>query len=410
VAGALVSASVVATTAGCGFHGLYSTNLPGSVGGPFSNAKTYDVTAYFYTDGSDDGGSDGVLDLVPQSAVRANDVTVGTVENITLVQRRDPADGGALVYAAKVDMKVKTSVVLPKNAVAILDETSLLGEKYVELQRPAAPTVSDMSQTLAQTHVIEDDGTSTYPGVEEVFGLLSAVLNGGDLAKLQTINTELSAALAGRESQVHDVLIQLNTFVGGLNDVRTQINGAIDELDTLSTELNREDSTIATALDDLGPGITVLANERAQLVSLLQGLANLGVISNRVVNESLSATEKDLALLEPTLTQLNKAGTALPAALDLIPDFPFARNSVNGIKGDGNNLVLDVNATGVLNTLESGLCTTAGLPAAVQSACTSLTSVVKGLGLTGSSANPLGDVTRSVTSLPLADLLKDGAE
>jgi len=401
VAGTLL---LVAATAGCGFKGLYSANLPGSVGGPLSGDKTYDVTAYFPTDGTRSGG-DGVLDLVPQSSVRANDVVVGTVEDVTLVARPDPTDPSKQVYAAKVAMKVKTSVVMPKNATAVLDETSLLGEKYVELQQPTKP---DASATLAQTHVVEDGLTSEYPGVEQVFGVLSTVLNGGDLAKLSTIDTELSAALSGREGQVHDVLVQLNTFVGGLNDVRTQITGAITTLDALSTELNQQDATIATALDDLGPGIKVLGDERAQLVSLLQGLSNLGVVSNRVVNESLTATEKDLALLEPILTQLNNAGKALPDALELIPDIPFSRDAVNGIKGDGNNLVLDVDALGVVKTLAADLCTVTNLPANLVAPCGQITQLASSLvnvvgGLLGSNKD-------KVLSAPLTDLLKGGAQ
>lgn len=413
VAAAVTVAALLATTAGCGFRGLYSANLPGSVGGPFSGDKTYPVTAWFYTD--DNGVTGGVLDLVPQSTVRVNDVVVGAVDDISLDGSRvlPGSNPPQKVYAAKVTMKVKTSIVLPKNTTAVLEETSLLGEKFVELERPAR---ADMSQTLAQTHVITSS-TSDDPGVEQVFGVLSAVLNGGGLEKLQTINTQLAAALAGREGQVHDVLVQLNTFVSGLNGVRTQIAGAITALDSLSTELNKQDATIATALDDLGPGLQVLADQRANLVSLLQGLSNLGVITHKVVDTSVDATTKDLALLEPILTQLNAAGQNLPKALDIIPDFPFPANAVNGIKGDGNNLVLNVNATSILNSI-SGVCTTAtglptpGLPAPVAEACSTLanklTSVLGALGIGPIGLGSKGQTVRPAT--PLSGLLAGGAQ
>ncbi|MGH3744727.1 MAG: MCE family protein, partial [Mycobacteriales bacterium] len=406
--GVAAAAALLVTTTGCGFHGLYSANLPGSVGGPFSGDKTYDVTAWFYD--APNGVEGGVLDLVPQSSVRVNDVVVGTVESIALDGSRDlpGSTPPKKVYAAKVTMKVKTSVVLPKNTSAVLEETSLLGEKFVELDRPAHP---DMSRTLAQTHVITSS-TSDYPGVEQVFGVLSTVLNGGGLEKLQTINTELAAALTGREGQVHDVLTQLDSFVSGLNGVRTQIAGAITSLDALATELNKQDATIATALDDLGPGLKVLADQRAQLVSLLQGLSNLGVITHKVVDSSVDATAKDLQLLEPVLTQLNKAGKALPRALDIIPDFPFPANSVTGINGDGNNLILDVNATSILNSI-SGVCTTpGGVPAAVSQACTDLANKLASvLGSLGIGSLPLGAKGQAVRpATPLSGLLAGGAQ
>lgn len=395
----LAAVAALATTSGCGFHGLYGVPLPGSVGGPFSGAKTYDVSAWFY----DQPGSvtGGVLDLVPQSSVRVNDVVVGTVNKITLDGSRDlpGSNPPQKVYAAKVDMRVKTSVVLPRNTTAVLSETSLLGEKFVELDRPAKP---DMSETLAQTHVITDS-TSSYPGVEQVFGVLASVLNGGGLEKLQTINTQLAAALSGRESQVHDVLAQLNTFVSGLNGVRSQISGAITSLDALATSLNQQSGTIATALDDLGPGLKVLADQRAQLVSLLQSLSNLGVVTHQVVDASVDATSKDLALLEPILTQLNASGANLTRALDIIPDFPFPQNAVSGIKGDGNNLILNVNATNAI----TGICQQPHLPAQVASACASLTNALSPiLGSLGLGAK--GNAVRAPAALP--GLLTGGAQ
>lgn len=396
---ALALAAVASTTAGCGFHGLYSASLPGSVGGPFSSAKTYTVTVYF----------DDVLDLVPQSAVKVNDVTVGSVTSISPV-----IDGGS--YRAKVVCKVETSVRLPANATAILEETSLLGEKYVQLVNPEpGSTQVDPSKSSAPGSLQAEPAaqrtigqypdtaaTSAYPGVEEVFGVLSTVLNGGGLQKLQTINSELSAALAGRETQVHDVVGQLNTFVSGLNGVKTQINGAIDALDTLSKNLNAQDATIATALDDIGPGLKVLADQRANLVSLLQGLSSLGVVNNRVISESLSATKADLSLLEPILTQLNAAGKNLPGALELAFDFPFPSTATQGIKGDDTNLVLNVDTAGVLNMLcaSAPTSTNASLTQACSTLIGTLGSVTKVLGAAG----PL---SRSMIVKPGGNTLSD---
>ena len=68
-----------------------------------------------------------VLDLVPQSTVKVNDVSVGKVTAIDL-------EG----YQALVTLEVRRDVELPDNAVAELRQTSLLGEKFVELSAPDA--------------------------------------------------------------------------------------------------------------------------------------------------------------------------------------------------------------------------------------------------------------------------------
>ena len=111
---ALLIAGALALT-GCSFRGAASFPLPGGVGGG------YDVKIEF-TD---------VLDLVPQSAVKVNDVTVGSVKKIEL------SEGG---YTAVVTVSLKKDVTLPENALASLRQTSLLGEKFVSLDAPADPS------------------------------------------------------------------------------------------------------------------------------------------------------------------------------------------------------------------------------------------------------------------------------
>jgi phospholipid/cholesterol/gamma-HCH transport system substrate-binding protein len=56
---------------GCEFNGLYDVGLPG---GAAADGNAYRVTVEFRD----------VLDLVPQSAVKVNDVTVGAVETVEL--------------------------------------------------------------------------------------------------------------------------------------------------------------------------------------------------------------------------------------------------------------------------------------------------------------------------------------
>ena len=69
-----------------------------------------------------------VLDLVPQSTVKVDDVTVGKVTAIDL-------DG----YAADVTVGAPQRRELPDNAAAEIRQTSLLGEKFVSLAPPDGP-------------------------------------------------------------------------------------------------------------------------------------------------------------------------------------------------------------------------------------------------------------------------------
>jgi phospholipid/cholesterol/gamma-HCH transport system substrate-binding protein len=302
-AGALLA---VALLAGCG-----GVPLPG---GAAAGPGAYRVTVHF----------GDVLDLVPQAAVKVDDVTVGSVEQIRLAG-----------FTAEVRVRLERRVRLPDNAVAEVRQTSLLGEKFVSL----APPDSGAAQgRLADGDVIPLARSGRSVEVEEVLSALSLLLNGGGVEQLRTINRELSAALTGREDKLRSVLRQLNTFVGGLDEQKADIVKALESLDRLTATLHAQRRTIAAALESIPPGLKVLADQRAQLVRMLGALSKLGSIGTRVINESRDDTLADLRALQPILEQLDRAGTYLPRALEILLTYPFPRTAVNGIRGDFTNL------------------------------------------------------------------------
>jgi phospholipid/cholesterol/gamma-HCH transport system substrate-binding protein len=296
---------------GCGFRGAASLPLPGGEG---MGDDAYELTIEFQD----------VLDLVPQSAVKVDDVTVGSVDTIEV-------DG----YTARVVVRVNPDVELPTNTTASLRQTSLLGEKFVSLDRPPA---SEARGRLRGGETIGLDRTERSAEIEEVLGALSLVLNGGSLEQLQVINREIVAALEGREDRVKGGLRQLDAFVGGLDQQKGQIVRALESLDRLSARLVQERQTIATALEDIPAGVEVLSESREELVTLLTSLDELEDVAVRVINESKSETVANLRALQPILQKLNEAGDSFPRALELLTTYPFPRTVFDGIYGDYANL------------------------------------------------------------------------
>jgi phospholipid/cholesterol/gamma-HCH transport system substrate-binding protein len=329
----------LAALTGC--QGAYDLPLPG---GAAMGGKSYQVTVQFAD----------VMDLVPQSAVKVDEVTVGRVEKIAV-------DG----WTAQVTVRLKDSVQLPANATAELKQTSLLGEKYVALSPPE--NVAPQGK-LVNGAVIPIARSTRTPEVEEVLGALSLLLNGGGVAQLKVITTELNKATHGNEAAIRDLVGQLNTFVGGLDAQKSQIVTALDAVDKLSGRLAAQRQDLAVALDHLPAGLKVLADQRAQLTTMLTALDRLGVVGTKVVRASKADTVANLAALKPTLTELTKAGDDLPNSLRLLLSFPFPDNAASGaIKGDYANLhaTLDVNLPELLKQNAAALGSGAGpaLPA-----------------------------------------------
>ncbi len=184
-----------------------------------------------------------VLSLAPpQSSVKVNDVAVGRVTKISLAP-----DG----WRARVTMKVNGKIGLPANAYAHLEQSSLLGEKYIQLSPPAK---GKEQGTLADGDRIPLTRTNRNPPeVEEVFGALSMLLNGGGVQQLKTITTELNKALTGQEPQVKSMLHRVDKLVTNLDDHRGDITAALDGVNRLSSTLAGRKQQVGTVLTKLSP-------------------------------------------------------------------------------------------------------------------------------------------------------------
>lgn len=327
---ALVAAGGVLLS-GCGFRGLYSTPLPG---GADLGSHPYTVTVEFAN----------VLDLVPQSSVKVNDVAVGKVESIKLSG-----------WHALVELKVNGKVVLPANARAELQQTSLLGEKYVQLEQPPANPVGDL-RDVRTTPSIPIQRTGRNPELEEVLGALSLLLSGGGLPQIHTITHELDKALSGRTGAARDLLAQLNTFVGSLDKQKDAITTAIQNVDVLAARLDKQKQVLLDTLDTLPGALKVLSDERTKLVTLLQSLDHLGGVATRVIDATSDTLVSALRQLDPVLTSLTDAGTDLPNAMELLLTFPFPRGVRGAVKGDYTNLdlIADLNLGDLLSNLTTG--------------------------------------------------------
>jgi phospholipid/cholesterol/gamma-HCH transport system substrate-binding protein len=321
---AVLATAAALTLSGCGFQGLYSAPLPG---GADLGSHPFTVTAYFQN----------VLDLVPQSAVKVNDVAEGKVTSISLTRCKDAT--GASHWCAKVKMSVNGKVDLPSNSHAEVQQTSLLGEKYVQLIAPSLAQAS--SHKLGNGSQIPFVDTQSAPEVEQVLGALSLLLNNGGLTQIQNIADELNKALGTPERQqaVRSLITDLTTFVGTLDKQKNDITTALDSVDTLAITLNRQKQVLTSALDTFPAALRVLNQERGKLVTLLSSLSNLGTVATRVINSTQSQLVTSLKALDPVMVRLAAAGSNFPKSLRILGTFPFPLGLTREfVKGDYANL------------------------------------------------------------------------
>lgn len=324
--GAVVAvAAVSCCLAGCGFHGVYSLPLPGAEA---NGAHTYTVNVQMAD----------VLDLVPYSAVKVNAATVGHVASIKV-------QGDHALVACRLLDKVR----LPANAVARVEQTSVLGEKFVEIEPPHGEPAQGR---LVNGSVIPLARTDTDATVEEVLGALSALLNGGGVGQLHTITHELSTALAGRTGVTRDLLDRMNVFVAGLDAQKAAIIRAMQGLDSLTATVRRQESSVVSAVERMPQALRILVDDRKRLTMMLVAVQHLGDVATHVVNASRADLVANLRDLQPTLTRLAEVGDVIPQTLGVLLTYPTADTVEQEYFGDYGNLSLtiDVSASSLLQT------------------------------------------------------------
>jgi phospholipid/cholesterol/gamma-HCH transport system substrate-binding protein len=274
------------------------------------------------------------LDLVPRSSVKVNGASVGTVDSVRL-------DGS---HHAVVVCAIQRKVHLPANAIARVEQTSLLGEKFIEIEPPSG--VAPRGQ-LRDGSLIPLARTDTSATVEDVLGSLSMLLNGGGLAQVRTISRELNRAFEGREGALRDTLVKLQTFVGSLDAQKAQIIHVMEGLNHLAGTVKAQESALTNAVDQIPAALGVLADSKKQLVQMLQSLQRLGDVAVRIENSAGDDMIANLRNLQPTLAQLASVGETIPKTLELILSYPVADGVEKAFYGDYGNLhiTLDLSRT-----------------------------------------------------------------
>jgi phospholipid/cholesterol/gamma-HCH transport system substrate-binding protein len=293
---------------------------------------------------------DKVENLVPNSNVQLDNVTIGTVTKIKV-----DSD-----WRAQVTLRIADDQRLPTGSRFAIGQKTLLGAQYVEVSTPApaygaagAGGTAD-SASASRAAYLEDGAavpvtqTGTYPSTEHVLGAASLLLNNGGLSQLSTITGELSTALSGRVPQTRDLVDQLDQLLTVLDANRGDVVHALEALGRLSTNLRSNQAVIGAAIDRITPGLRALNEERDDLVQAIRDTGRLGVDAGRVIDVNERAIVANLSSLRPVLAQVGAASDQLVDALKIGFSIPFpAMTTTNAIRGDYANLfaTLDLSTT-----------------------------------------------------------------
>ncbi|WP_179476096.1 MCE family protein [Mycolicibacterium vinylchloridicum] len=309
---AAAASCAVIVLSSCSFQGLNSLPLPGAVG-------RGDGAQHFHIEFTNVGA------LEPNSPVMVNDVIVGSIQSITLRG-----------WHAVVDASVRPGTVVPRNAVASIGQTSLLGSMHVSLD----PPIGEPSQgRLPSGSTISWKDSVTAPSTEQTLSAVSVLVNAGGLGQLGDIIHNFNVAVGGRESDIRSLIERLNRFVGTLNDQRASIVDTLVELDRFAGTLADRQQVLERALKRIPAALDVLVTERPHLTEALTKLGEFGTVATRLVNNSKDDLVTNLNNLRPAFCALADLGPDVDTALAFATVFPFGQNFIDrAVRGDYINM------------------------------------------------------------------------
>ena len=270
-------------------------------------------------------------DLVEAGTVQVNDVEIGTVNNIDLVMQ-----DGRMV--ARIEMTVNESENIPaRNLTALVRQTSLLGEQFVELVPAAsgAPYLGDQDETT-----IPLERTDKRVDIETFLSDLSAFIGQGGLDDLNRFTHAQALILEGRGEQFGETIEELETFTENLSARRGDVAVAIEQLAAASQTLANNQATIDRFFDSLESGNKLLADQADDLARLFRALNDFGRVNSRFLAEHEDAINRQFKSLRPVLEGLagakNELGIDITQLRTFLTLFPKSFGGGAGGNGTGD--------------------------------------------------------------------------
>ncbi len=338
----LVLLVAVLVLSSCGWRGISNVSIPG---GPGTGSGAY--TLYVQVPDT--------LAINGNSKVQVADVFVGTIKAIDLKN-----------WIATLTLGVSKTVKLPKNTLAKIGQTSLLGSQHVELIAPPNPS----PELLKDGDTIPLKNSTAFPTTEQTLASLSMILRGGGIPNLEALQNELYNIVNGRGDQIRAFLGKLDTFTEQLNEQRNDITHAIDSTNRLLAYVGQRNDVIDRVLTDIPPLIKHFAETKNLLINAVDAVGRLSAAADQYLSEARGPLHTDLQQLQCPLRELGRASPYLIGALKLILTQPYDIDTVPKMfRGDYQNvsLTLDVTYSAIDNAFLTGTGLSGALRALEQS-------------------------------------------
>ncbi len=251
---------------------------------------------------------DDVYDLVELAQVRAGDVPIGGVAEISLTD-----DNRALVR-----MEILADTGLTGSTLAVISRTTLLGERYIDL-RPLTDADGNVLDDAPLADGMEITQTSQVDDLEQVVvagaDLLSLVAADNIAAMVQTG----ANAFGGRAGLLGNFLDSVQRAVGRYEQDSQELIDFIDSLDNLTATFAPVAKENADAIADMLAASRALQAEDDRLLDTLDDVTRLSIVGARILGDNATEFENLIRRVRQLLDQVTRVDGGLQQLLTWLP-------------------------------------------------------------------------------------------
>jgi phospholipid/cholesterol/gamma-HCH transport system substrate-binding protein len=249
-----------------------------------------------------------VGDLANGAQVQLAEVPIGSVTAIAL-------DGDK----AKVTMELSKDARIPANATAALDQTTILGDQFIDIEVPKDEAGS------AGSHVpqLPDGGelahTAVVPNLEQLVQSGAQVFGAVSTTELEQIIAAGGQGFTGQEAALKAFLSALSSVTAGYAQHTSEFTTAIDSLQQLTSSLAPSSGATATALTTLSKTVAILAAQSSKFETLLQAVNGLSVQGRQILETYYPQIVTQLQTFQAVASQLSQNQADLAGILQELP-------------------------------------------------------------------------------------------
>ncbi|HEY3736679.1 MAG TPA: MCE family protein [Jatrophihabitans sp.] len=229
--------------------------------------------------------------------VRVAGVRVGSVKGIKLVRRN----------VAEVTFSVVKERPLPSSVIARLRYRNLVGQRYLDIEQGAG----NSNRTLAADMVIPVSQTQPAIDLTALFDGFQPLFQGLNAGQINQLSGEIIDVLQGEGGSLELLLSTVADLTNSLADHDQLIGDVIDNLNSVLTAVGDRDTELSDLIVQLQRFISGLAQDRQSIGNSIDGINSLTTSVAGLLGKAREPLRNDITALTGLVGNLNAGSSDL---------------------------------------------------------------------------------------------------